>query len=94
MALYRYTRKTVRGQEVIDCGHDGRWPVTGDFDAIVCELLLNDAPDICEILDGVAQGRGDELTKQECQQARNFRTAIVKIIERHNERIKNDNVED
>lgn len=82
MALYRYSRKTVRGREVIDCGHDGRQPVTADFDNIMLDALMTDAPDITAALDGAAKGM--ELDDDERDQIRKFREALVIIIERHN----------
>lgn len=86
MALYRYSRKTIRGRDVIDCGHDGRWPVTADFDCIVLDMLMEDAPDICAALDGAAKGM--ELNDDERGQIGKFRAALVKIIERHNARLE------
>lgn len=86
MALYRYTRKNLNGKDLIDCGSGGRQAVTADFDAIVCEMLLNDAPDICACLDGAAKGM--ELDEDERAQVGRFRAALVGIIERHNARLK------
>jgi MoxR-like ATPase len=82
MALYRYSRKMIRGREVLDSGLDGKQPVTADFDAIVLELLMDDAPDITAALDGAA--RGLELNDAERLEISNLRASLVKIIERHN----------
>lgn len=73
---YRRVRDAIR----VTTG--GKHDVTADFDAIVCELLLDDAPDICAILDGAAQGF--ELVEDEREQARKFHKALVTIVERHN----------
>lgn len=82
VALHRYTRKTIRGRDVLDAGFDGKQDVTADFDALVCELLLNPAPKIIEQLDGAA--RGMELTDGEREEVRAFREALCVIVERHN----------
>lgn len=82
MALYRYTRKNVRGRDVIDCGSEGRWPVTADFDNIMLDALMEDAPDITAALDGAAKGM--ELDDDERDQIRKFREALIVVIERHN----------
>jgi hypothetical protein len=82
MALTRYTRKTVRGREVIDSGLDGKQDVTADFDALICELLLNPAPKVIEQLDGAA--KGFDLTEEERAEIAAFREVLVKIVERHN----------
>jgi MoxR-like ATPase len=77
-ALTRY-RRTGRAVQVIG---DGREDVTADFDALVCELLLDPAPRIIEQLDGAA--RGMELTSEEREEIHAFREALVAIVERHN----------
>jgi MoxR-like ATPase len=82
MALHRYTRKTIWGREVLDAGFDGKQDVTADFDALVCELLLDPAPKIVEQLDGAA--RGMELTAGEREEISAFRKALIEIVERHN----------
>jgi hypothetical protein len=82
-ALTRYQRKPLKnGGYTMAVIGDGREDVTADFDALVCEHLLDDAPDICAILDGAADGQ--RLTDDECQQLANFRKALVAIVERHN----------
>jgi hypothetical protein len=86
MALYRYTRKTVRGRDVIDAGFDGKQSVTGDFDALVLtELLDPDSPDMVGILDGVADGQS--LNDEERTQVRAFRERLKTMVERHNARL-------
>ena len=86
MALYQYRTKTLPdGHTVLTCDDNGRQDVTGDFDHIVLDLLMGDAADICAALDGAAQGM--ELNEEERGQIRAFRTALVKIIERHNARL-------
>lgn len=83
MALYRYTRKTVRGRDVIDAGFDGKQSVSGDFYVLACQELLDpDAPDIVGILDGVADGQA--LTDEERIQVRAFRERLKAMVERHN----------
>lgn len=86
MALYRYRTTTINGRELIDCGYDGRQPVAADFDAIVMQLLLDPAPDICAALDGAA--RGMTLDESEREQISLFRSALVTLIKRHNARLK------
>lgn len=82
MALHRYTRKTVRGCDLIEAS--GKQDVTADFDALVLEGLLDpDAPDIVGILDGVADG--ESLTDDERGQVRAFRERLKAQILRHNE---------
>lgn len=81
-ALTRYTRKQAHGREVIQAALDGKHDVTADFDALVCELLLKQAPNIAAILDGAA--KGFDLTPDECKEIARFRYALVEIIERHN----------
>ena len=74
---YRRAGKAIRA--TIDGKHD----VTADFDALVCELLLDpDSPDIIGILDGV--GDGALLTGAEKQQVRSFRFRLKNLVERHN----------
>lgn len=83
MALLRYTRKTVRGRDVIDAS--SKQDVTADFDALLLEGLLDpDAKDIVGILDGVADGQ--LLTADEKAQVRAFRERLIGFIERHNTR--------
>jgi hypothetical protein len=77
-ALLRY-RRTDERIEVIG---EGREDVTADFDAIVCDRLLNPAPGIIEQLDGVAKGQ--LLTAEEKAEVRSFREALIAIVERHN----------
>lgn len=82
-ALYRYKWKTLdNGHRVIESGLNGKWDVTADFDALVCELLLEPAPDIISILDGVA--RDLPLDDGERMRAEAFRSALVRLVERHN----------
>lgn len=78
-ALTRYTRPSP---DLIQATMDGKHDVTADFDALVCEMLLDESPDIAGILDGVADGQ--RLTDDECQQVSDFRKNLVAIIERHN----------
>lgn len=83
MALLRYTRKTVRGREVLDAS--SKQDVTADFDALMLEGLLDpDARDIVSILDGVADGQ--ELTDDERAQVRVFRERLAAFCVRHNTR--------
>lgn len=86
-ALYRYSRKTLpSGREVIDCGSDGRWDVSHDYDALMLtELVDNGAEDIVGILDGVADG--EPLTDDERAQVRVLRERLKTAIERHNTRL-------
>lgn len=85
VALYRYTRKTIRGREVLDSGIDGKQSVQADFDVLMLEALLDpDSPDLAGILDGVADG--EKLNDGEREQVRAFRERLVAIIERHNAR--------
>lgn len=87
MALHRYTKKTVRGREVLDTGIDGKQDVTGDFDALVLEELMPDPGDsIIAELDGAA--RGFELTEAERQVIAAFRERLIAIVERHNARLE------
>lgn len=84
-AIYRYTRKTVRGRDVIDA--HAKQPVTADFDALVCMELLDDgAEDIIGILDGVADGK--LLNEGERGQVREFRERLRVLVERHNARVE------
>lgn len=82
VALHRYTRKVRGGTEFLDSGIDGKQDVTADFDALVCELLLNPAPKIIEQLDGAA--KGIKPTSAEADEIGVFREALVAIVERHN----------
>ncbi len=82
MALTRYTRKMIRGKDLIEAHTDGKHDVTADFDALVCELLLNPAPDIIAILDGV--GGNIPISDEEREQVVAFREALVRLVERHN----------
>ena len=94
MALTRYTRKTVRGREVLDSGTNGKQDVTADFDALVLdaptqrglaqELLDPDAGGITAALDGAAKGL--DLNAAERKELRAFRKRLVAIIERHNKK--------
>lgn len=82
-ALYRYSRKTIRGREVIECGSGGKQDVTADFDRMLLHELMPDAG--CSIvaeLDGAAQGM--ELDDDERKVIREFRERLITIIERHN----------
>lgn len=84
-ALTNY-RRVDRGEglTVIHVVGDGKHDVTADFDAIVCETLLDpDSPDIVSILDGVADGW--KLTVGERAQVRAFRDRLRMILVRHNE---------
>jgi hypothetical protein len=84
-ALTRYTRdgRTTDGKEILKAATDGKHDVTADFDALICELLLDpDSPDIIAILDGVA--RNLPLDDAEREQARAFRERLAALIERHN----------
>ncbi len=89
MALHRYTRRVVRGKEVIDAGFEGKQDVTADFDALVCEALLDNSelgiasPDIIAILDGVADGLVPN--EQERAEVRAFRERLKALVERHND---------
>lgn len=83
MALYRYRRKEVLGRDVIDAS--GKQPVTGDFEALMLQYLMDDgAENIVAILDGAAGG--DQLNDAERAEVRVLRERI-KACERHNERI-------
>jgi hypothetical protein len=88
MALYRYTRKTIRGREVLDTGMDGKQPVTDDWESLVVEWLLEDAPDLVGILDGCAQEcYAPGLTAEERAQVRIVRERIKDLVVRHNARM-------
>jgi hypothetical protein len=85
-ALYRYTRKKVRGVDVIDCGMDGKWDVTDDFETLLLKRLMDDgAENIVGILDGAAQGI--DLTDDERAEVRVVRERIREMCERHNARL-------
>jgi hypothetical protein len=87
MALHRYTRKMIRGHEMIDTGMDGKQDVTGDFETLALMWLMDDgAEDIVGILDGVADGQ--LLTADEKAQVRVVRERIRAACERHNARLQ------
>jgi hypothetical protein len=83
-AVYRYTRKPIvaGGKSMICAATDGKQDITADFDALVCEYLLSEAPDIIAILDGVAMGM--DCDEDERKQARAFREQLKLLVERHN----------
>lgn len=82
-ALTRYTRKTVRGREVIQAATEGKHDVTADFDALVLETLLgDDCPDMAATLDGAA--RAMSLDASELEELGRLRERLVALIERHN----------
>lgn len=86
MALHRYTRKTVRGRDVIDAGLNGKQDVSHDFDALMLEELIDDgAEHIVAILDGVADG--EPITDEQRAEVRVLRERLKVVIERHNERL-------
>lgn len=88
LALTRYRRKTVNGNEVIEASTDGKHDVTADFDALVLGFLLDahedqqGCPDIVEQLDGAA--RGMKLTDGERCEIERFRERLILLIDRHN----------
>jgi hypothetical protein len=90
MALYRYTRKTVRGREVLDAGMNGKQSVHEDFETLALEWLMNDgAEDIVAILDGASQERWTpDFTDAERAQVRVLHDRIKAACERHNERVE------
>jgi hypothetical protein len=86
VALHRYTRKIVRGCEVLDTGMDGKQDVTTDFETLALMWLMDDgAENIVSILDGVADGQ--PLTVEERAEVRVLRERIREACERHNDRV-------
>ncbi len=85
MALHRYTRKTVRGNEVLDTGINGKQDVHDDFETLALSWLMDDgAEDIVAILDGAADG--EPLTDEQRAQIRVVRERIREACESHNAR--------
>jgi hypothetical protein len=82
-ALTGYTRKD--GGRILQARPDGKHDVTADFDAIVCELLLDSAPDALPILDDVTSGEDYVLGEEAKEELRRFFEAIKEIVERHND---------
>lgn len=82
-AIYRYSRKIVRGRDVI-VAH-GKQDVTADFDVLLLQELIPDAESsIVAELDGAA--RGIALNEEERAVVRDFRERLVVVIDRHNAR--------
>lgn len=88
MALYRYTRKNVRGVDMLQASADGKQDVTSDFDHLMLEELMDpDSPDMVMILDGVADG---EILDDEYRvQVRAFHGRLKAACERVNARHAN-----
>jgi hypothetical protein len=82
LTRYKWVEKDGNPHALLQVVGDGKHDVTADFDALVCEMLLDDSPDIAGILGGVADGQ--RLSDDECQQVADFRRNLVAIIERHN----------
>lgn len=90
-ALTRYTYKN--DGRVLQAAADGKHDVTADFDALVCEMLLDDAPDTLPILQTFVEG-GTEFTTEDRLQIGEFYDALVRIVRRHNAgpHVKRDSV--
>lgn len=83
MALTHYRWRN--GFQTLVVSTNGKHDVTADFDAIVMQTLLDPAPNIVGILDGVADG--EPLTADERAEVRAFRESLRAMVERHNEAV-------
>jgi hypothetical protein len=84
-ALTNYRRmKAPNDADIIVAATNGKHDVTADFDAIICQMLLDDAPDALPILDEVSSDEMYALTEEKREQLRIFYEAVRAIVERHN----------
>lgn len=99
--LTNYSRKEVKGLDVIEVRGDGKHDVSAAFHALMLEELMDGTrhrgghcdpvPDIIAILDGAADG--EELSDEERGQLREFRERFREIVEAHNERNESGELE-
>jgi hypothetical protein len=77
---YRY----VNGGATIHVATNGKHDVTGDFDALVCEFLLDPAPDALPLLDQLSDDEDFMLGQEQRDELRRFYDALRAIVDRHN----------
>lgn len=83
-ALTNYSYKMHGTKEILRAASNGKHDVTADFDALVCEFLLDpDCGDIIEQLDGAVRCP-DALSKANREEIGRFRIKLMAIIKRHN----------